>query len=307
MQFSYDEAFFPVIPNAISQLPLDIKLTDGSVVSVAEFAAVGEIDFTSSSDWLTIDDAGKIIVAENAPSGGEAVVTARHNKMSAELKVIALYSLGDTVESVAGRELPVVTNADSLAVMVNKQRSLPDGYVPADLTIPDVPYFFEEDDEKKYLQKPAAAALESLFTAAKQDGIELVAVSGYRSYARQKSIFEHNVRTQGEEEARRFSAMPGTSEHQTGLTMDISSKDFGNRLDQAFGETEAGKWVAAHAHEHGFIVRYLEGKEDVTGYAYEPWHLRYVGKSLAEAIYVSGLTMEEYFSNSISVLSNHTP
>lgn len=291
-----------VVPDAVVDLGLNIRLTNGDIIKAGSSQEwSNQIELTSSAQWVSIDSNGQLHVKEQAPEGEEATITATYNGKEISKQILVLYSLEDSVEAVAGADLPVVTNYTSIAVIVNKERSLPQDYQPEDLVIPDVPFFIEGEDQKKHLRKPAAEALEQLFAAAEEDGIELVAVSGYRSYQRQKTIFEYNVANQGEEHARRFSAMPGTSEHQTGLTMDVSSRQFGNRLEQEFGETEAGKWLAEHSHEHGFIIRYPQGKEEITGYAYEPWHLRYVGKPLAMNIAASGLTMEEYFSQSIPV------
>lgn len=202
-------------------------------------------------------------------------------------------ALQATIQESSGKQ--VVTNAEAMTVVVNKQRSLPDGYEPKDLVEPNVPFSFDEPHEKRYMRKEAAEALEEMFVAATAEGIELRAVSGYRSYARQKSIYENNVRTKGESEANRVSAVPGTSEHQTGLTIDVSSPSAGNALEQSFGETEEGQWLARRASDFGFIIRYPEGAEHITGYIYEPWHIRYVGKDLSEDIADSGLTLEEYF------------
>lgn len=200
--------------------------------------------------------------------------------------------LEDTVAVSQG--IAYVTNASAVEVIVNKQRNLPADYEPDDLVVPDIPFSFSGDDPKKQLRKEAAEAIEQLFAAAKKDGIELAAVSGYRSYSRQKAIFEANAKAKGEEEANRTSAYPGQSEHQTGLAMDVSSKSVNYALEESFGETEEGKWLAEHAHEYGFIIRYPKGKEEITGYSYEPWHIRYVGKELAAAVYESGLTLEEF-------------
>lgn len=202
-------------------------------------------------------------------------------------------ALQATVQEENGKQ--VVTNPDAVTVVVNKQRSLPDGYEPNDLVEPNVPFSFDGPHEKRMLRQEAAKALEELFAAAEADGMELRAVSGYRSYDRQKVIYENNVRTKGEAEANRVSAVPGTSEHQTGLTIDVSSPSAGNALEETFGHTEEGEWLARRAPEFGFIIRYPEGAEDITGYVYEPWHIRYVGKDLAPDIAKSGLTLEEYF------------
>ncbi|OAZ39235.1 M15 family metallopeptidase [Paenibacillus polymyxa] len=189
----------------------------------------------------------------------------------------------------------VVTNATSDTVVVNKKRSLPVGYVPDDLVEPQVPFSFEGPHEKRHLRKEAAEALEKLFDGAKKDGIELRAVSGYRSYKRQASIFDYNVKTKGRDYAVKVGAAPGTSEHQTGLSIDVSSPSVGNVLEQSFGASKEGQWLEQHAPEYGFIIRYMQGKEDVTGYVYEPWHIRYVGVDIAEDVAKQGLTLEEYF------------
>lgn len=188
-----------------------------------------------------------------------------------------------------------VGEPESLQVVVNKTRKLPGDYVPEDLTVPDVPFYFTEDHPKKQMREEAARHLEELFTAAEQDGIDLVAASGYRSYDRQKRIYERNVEVYGKEETDTFSAQPGTSEHQTGLAMDVTSAQVAFKLEQSFGETNEGEWLADHAHEYGFIIRYREGTKDITGYMYEPWHLRYVGKEFSTDVHEQAVTLEEFF------------
>jgi len=195
----------------------------------------------------------------------------------------------------------VVANPHEVTVLVNKTYRLPDGYRPADLVEPNVPFIFSEKSEKRLLRKEAAAALEALFAAAKRDGIHLAGVSGFRSHDTQKWLFEHYVKTRGEAQARRFSAMPGHSEHQTGLAIDVSGSDGKCAAEDCFAGTKEAKWLAEHAHEYGFIIRYPEGKEAVTGYKYEPWHLRYVGKELAQMLVQSGLTLDEYLQDSVPV------
>ncbi|MDM5156687.1 M15 family metallopeptidase [Bacillus sp. DX1.1] len=187
----------------------------------------------------------------------------------------------------------LVNNPDSLLVLVNKHRKLSNSYKPDDLVRPKVPFAYPKDKEKTLLRKDAAEALETMFDAAKQQGLELTAVSGFRSYKRQQSLHNMYIKRQGQAEADSVSAIPGTSEHQTGLAMDISSKSANYQLEPIFGETEEGKWVAAHAHEFGFVIRYLEDKTDVTEYAYEPWHLRFVGNPYATYLHKHHLTLEE--------------
>jgi zinc D-Ala-D-Ala carboxypeptidase len=190
----------------------------------------------------------------------------------------------------------VIMNPENILALVNKENTLPANYKPNDLVIPNVPFTFTEQNvEKRFMRAEAARALEKMFSAAKQAGVHLVAASGYRSYERQQSLFALEVEKAGKEKAIHAVALPGQSEHQTGLAMDITSPSVKNEITIAFGETKEGKWVAEHAHEFGFIIRYPKGKEQITGYQYEPWHIRYVGKKAAKAMFKHGLTLEEYF------------
>jgi len=192
-------------------------------------------------------------------------------------------------------EAKLVSNPSDITVLVNKVYRLPADYRPADLVVPNVAFIFKEADDKRLMRKEAAQALESMFAAAKQGGIHLAGVSGFRSYETQKNLFEYYVKVQGEETARRYSAEPGHSEHQTGLTMDVSGSTGQCAADDCFAGTAEAEWLAKHAHEYGFIIRYPKGKEAITGYAYEPWHLRYVGTALSKQIAAKGVTMEEHY------------
>ncbi len=147
------------------------------------------------------------------------------------------------------------------------------------------------------MRQVAANALENMFKAGDNAGVDLFAQSGYRSYDRQEAIFAANAREHGQEAANQFSAQAGESEHQTGLTMDVTSADINFRLITDFANTNEGQWVAKHASEFGFIVRYPKGKTDITGYQYEPWHLRYVGEKAAKYIDSNNITLEQYLGN----------
>lgn len=131
-------------------------------------------------------------------------------------------------------------------------------------------------------------ALTLLQKAANQAGYSLPLVSGYRSYSYQYNLYNGYVAKYGKEATDRFSAQAGHSEHQTGLAFDVGKIDYG------FGSTPEGKWLEANCAEFGFIIRYMEGKEDITGYRYEPWHIRYVGVEHAKAIMERNITLEEY-------------
>ena len=193
------------------------------------------------------------------------------------------------------QDIQVVENPDSLSVLVNKNYSLPEDYEPQDLVLLDVPLYNEDvTNEANYLREEAANALKNLFLAAREEGYALIARSGYRSYETQASLYQRYVEKDGVEAADTYSARPGHSEHQTGLTIDITSDSVHGGLTEAFGETEEGKWVKDNAHQFGFIIRYPQERVSETGYQYEPWHLRYVGIESATEMYNDQLILEDY-------------
>ena len=138
------------------------------------------------------------------------------------------------------------------------------------------------------LQPITKDAFQKLSDAAAQEGLDLYIGSDYRDYAYQVKIYNNYCEIYGSEQADSFSARPGYSEHQTGLTIDC------NTIDDAFGETAEATWLAEHCADYGFIIRFPDGKENITGYQYEPWHIRYVGVDTAKEIMSQGLTLEEY-------------
>lgn len=200
-------------------------------------------------------------------------------------------------KEIAAQGIPVVpdTSPSSITCLITRKFRLPSDYIPADLTPPDVKFSFNYVTDKRMMTRTAGNAMKEMFDAALKDGIELVAVSGYRSYERQIEIYVENVVGKGSEGADAVSAKPGGSEHQSGLTMDLSSNSAKLDLTQAFGATKEGKWLAENCSKYGFIIRYPKGKEKVTGYEYEPWHIRYVGPALSQYLYDNSLTLDEYY------------
>lgn len=209
------------------------------------------------------------------------------------IRTIASLTLGAAMMFESwGYMMPHQDPTDTL-ILVNKNNKAP--AVPVTLVKPDVQPTREAVSENIYMRPEAAAALEDLFEAAAQDGITLYATSGYRSYSTQKAIFERKLERMDEKQANASVAKPGYSEHQTGLAMDIEGETTkGTGLTEAFGESLEGIWTAEHCAEYGFIIRYPKGKTNITGYIYEPWHLRYVGKEAAAEITELGVTFEEY-------------
>lgn len=181
---------------------------------------------------------------------------------------------------------------DSQYAIINKKHPLPEDYEPSDLVVPNV----AATKDGLQLRKDAADALEIMFNAAEEEGIILKLGSGYRSYSTQNRIFNNYVARDGEDAANRYSARPGQSEHQTGLAVDLSDASTANFLKNVFKNTEEGIWLKENSYKYGFVLRFLEDKEDITGYIYEPWHFRYLGTTEALKVYESGLTLEEFYN-----------
>lgn len=186
-------------------------------------------------------------------------------------------------------------NPSHVTALVNKDHSLPKDYAPSDLVQVQVPTVFD-NSEANQLRQEAADQLVDLFQDASDQGFELLARSGYRSYATQADLFANYVQANGLEAAQTFSAQAGTSEHQTGLAMDITSPEVDYALTESYIDTEPGQWLANNAHRFGFIMRYPQGKEDITGYQFEPWHYRYFGPELASYLFENDLTYEEFLA-----------
>ncbi|MFL6555085.1 MAG: D-alanyl-D-alanine carboxypeptidase family protein [Bacillus sp. (in: firmicutes)] len=188
----------------------------------------------------------------------------------------------------------VDSSPEVIPVLVNKLNKLPDNFQPNDLVYPDIPFTFEQKAEKRQMRSSAGAAIEKLFAGAKQQGVNLLGVSAYRSHTSQEALFNYYVNQDGYDEAIKYSAAPGTSEHETGLAIDVTGGDGKCAAEDCFEGTKEANWLQNHAAEYGFIIRYPKGKDEITGYQYEPWHLRYVGKAIAKEIMNRGITLEEY-------------
>lgn len=173
-------------------------------------------------------------------------------------------------------------------ILVNKYNFLPDDYIPNNLT----EISKECSSSTKLLVYEAKENFEKMCIDAKKDNYNIRAVSSYRSYDYQKQLYDNYVKKDGMEKADTYSARPGYSEHQTGLVVDIDNvaSDYNN-----FSNTNEYLWMQEHAHEYGFILRYPNNKQNITGYNYESWHYRYVGKDIASYIKNNNLTYDEYY------------
>ena len=213
----------------------------------------------SSSDTrvATVDEYGRV----TAVGEGQCVVTDRsvqNPDVAAEFLVTVKHT----------EKLTSPTYIDGIMI-ANKSYPLPEDYNPG-------------------IDADAKAALDEMISGAAKDGITLTMISGFRSYETQQNLYARYLLREGRDAADTYSARPGYSEHQTGLAFDLNS------LEYSFGETREGKWLAEHCAEYGFIIRYPDNKEEITGYHYEPWHVRYLGVETAKKVHESGLCLEEY-------------
>lgn len=182
-------------------------------------------------------------------------------------------------------------------ILVNRTHLLEKDYIPPLLVEPSILFDAPLNDKRRLLSLPAARAVHLLFQSGRNQGIFLYGISGYRPYDRQKEIYDKRLRESSPDYVNLLIAPPGASEHQTGLALDVSCQDIDFSLENEFAATKEGQWLAANAPLFGFVVRYPKGKESVTGYAWEPWHIRYVTKSLALYLTMTGLTLEEYYTH----------
>lgn len=215
---------------------------------------------------------------------------------------------GETNKGIAGAEASpadaqeqtqpsAVDKSSEYLILVNKTHGLKKSYEPEDLkkvksTAKD------RDAQYQKLRRAAAEAFNDLTAGAKKAGYKIKLTTGYRPYSYQKVLHKQYIDMDGKNKAEQYSAKPGYSEHQTGLCADVSSPSVNYQLVRKYGKTKAGKWLAENGHHYGFIIRYPEGKQNITGYEYEPWHIRYVGKEAATEIYEQQLTLEEYLGES---------
>lgn len=207
-------------------------------------------------------------------------------------------SINDSKEDGANTETPeqvayLAAKERGFLILVNKQNPMTPEYKPDDLVAVE---HFAENREKicSYLRGEARDHFELMAADAEKSGHTLLMTSGYRSYNYQQVLWDNYIQSEGEAAAAKYSAKPGESEHQTGLAADVTSPGVNYELENEFGQTPEGLWMLKNAHKYGFILRYPKGKELITGYVYEPWHIRYVGKAVAAEIYKKGITLEEY-------------
>lgn len=253
--------------NATTKMIHIEDLEEGSIIQVKENGSIqavtiGTTEFEIEAEQGKVKKKVKVTVkdrVEEMPIEPQQVAEQNKN----DLTTVRIQNDESKVNAT------ILDNYKNGVLIVNKNNPLPDHYDPG-------------------TNSEALQAFENMKTKAKEEGISLKIVSGYRSFQTQQSIYQRNVRLYGEEIANTFSAKPGQSEHQTGLAFDVNS----TRWD--FKDTIEAKWLAENCYDFGFIIRYPENKEEKTGYVYEPWHIRYVGNKVANEIKNRGVCLEEY-------------
>ena len=260
----------------ITYVPLtDMKVKDltvdkGDVINlnikyVPENATVKDYEYTKIGDIFMLNSNGNIVAKES----GSDTIEIKHTIQNIEKKIKVTVRKEEEVTEEKVIIKDGLTYVDGILI-ANKTYSLPSDYDPGELN---------ED---------ALNSFEEMKADALKDDIELWIQSGYRSYSLQEELYNRYVEEDGKDLADTYSARPGHSEHQTGLAMDL------NIIDSSFEGTPEAIWLEENCYKYGFIIRYPKGKEKITGYMYEPWHLRYIGKENAKKVYESGLTLEEY-------------
>mgnify|MGYP001701413789 FL=1 len=189
-------------------------------------------------------------------------------------------SKGFSIQTING-----ITYVDGVLI-ANKTYSLPSDFIPQD---PEVPVTSQRSTTS--LDRTLMSAWRTMQADASSQGLNIYIASAYRSYSYQVNLYNSYVARDGKAAADTYSSRPGNSEHQTGLCFDLNS------IDDSFGDTAEGRWVNDNCYKYGFCIRFPKGKDAYTGYQYESWHLRYVGKDLAEKLYNNGawISLEEYF------------
>ena len=216
-------------------------------------------------------------------------------------KLVSILAAGMMVLGGALEEAAPQHDANGTLFRVNRQYMVTDAYEPAELVEAQVP------GQVRQMRPEAAAALEEMYAACKEEtGATLISVSGYRSYTKQKNLFAAKLRRVNNkvEKAQEYVAPPGASEHHLGLAMDVGQLNKA-ALNEKFADTVGGIWVKENCWRFGFILRYGEEWESVTGYKYEPWHFRYVGKELAKEIHDANVPFETWLIDyRVRVLQN---
>lgn len=293
----------PELRAAAGRVITDTVRVENALRARTEFINAAEAsiaDFTTSTQAFmsTVIERGEHLLASRTDATADALSALRNatDEVASESESPLTEQL--RAWSAAALEVVRTSNAeriddpDSVVVVVNKRRPLqPQNYVPS-LVHVGVRHLWSP-----LLRAEAAEPLVRMFAAFEAEtGLQLRLQNSYRSFATQTDTYGYHVATKGQAQADRGSARPGHSEHQTGLALDVDGDGYGCSIQQCFGDLVHGKWLEANAWRFGWVIRYPKGYEHITGYDWEPWHLRYVGVDVSTAMHKQGIaTLEEYF------------
>ena len=188
-------------------------------------------------------------------------------------------------------------------VLVNKDNLLPSDYYPKDLVVTDQNennfHNYQDPRLKPMVRRDIYPYIQRMMEDAKKEGVEFIVDSGYRSYNYQQKVLDKLIAELGDV-AYQKAALPGASEHQTGLAFDIAYYRNGVFDDDVKEEDKEAIWLANNSYKYGFILRYPKGKEEITGFQFEPWHFRFVGLELAKELFDEGITLDEYYARKVN-------
>lgn len=208
------------------------------------------------------------------------------NQSQQDLTVDVVEYVGDLINPITA-QADTVENPEDVTVLVNKLHEIPEGWKPDDLE--------KVIDCSQQLRKEANEAYTRFYQAAKAQGIDIYTISAYREPETQQLYWDNSVKVFGAEHAIQYNAYPRRSEHELGLSVDISYTTQGDRLSEKVADSPLGRFIVSDGYKYGFILRYPQDKVRVTGYSYEPWHIRYVGVELATKLHNENITLEEYY------------
>ena len=237
-------------------------------------------------DIYVLDSVQLSEVDTSRPGTQQATVTISDQSGNTASMDIEVVVRDDAEEAPIGTQVFVQEEPDDLTLLLNATHQLPDGWEPTDLES-----VTHDGEGTHYLRKEAADAWQKLYEAAKEADISINVVSSFRTQSYQENLFNSYLAV--DPDAATYSAAPRTSEHELGLTLDIS---YDHELHEDLQTSALGRWMSENSYRYGWIVRYPQGKEDVTQYIYEPWHYRYVGVTLATYLHANDLTLEEYYA-----------
>lgn len=278
------DQFYQLYKSKLSRLKYNIEICRGLMnsYSVNDLAVLAEKNYTYDQvkDYLNIkgcivEDMDQYIASQK--DAQDAVLSVSYPFIDSKNKINHTY---------------IINNPSDPLVLIKKGFQISADYVPQDLEEVNIP--IAPDNTHSMLRKEAGKALKKMYDDGVKLGYHLVLNSGYRSYQDQKAIYDEYFHIYDEVTARGLVSVPGSSEHQLGLGVDLTSQSVIDKEKMVFGDTEEYKWVIKNAHHYGFILRYPQNRSALTGTANEPWHLRYVGKEVAKEIYENQWTLEDY-------------